>query len=71
VVRNRSKHALPFEIGSEVRHYITKNGVTHVTGQAPPNPLFSQTCARERRGMYDDLKAMVERHGLQVSGDGQ
>lgn len=68
VVTNTSKHAIPFEIGSEVRHYITKHGVTHVTGKAPANPLFTQTIRRERRAMYDDLADLLTRHGLTVTG---
>jgi hypothetical protein len=70
VVTNTSKHALPFELGSEVRRYITTHGVTHVTGRMPPNPLFSQTIQRERRAMYDvDFRELLTRKGLLVSGD--
>jgi len=70
VVRNTSKHAEEFELGTEARHYVTKaNGVRHLTGKMPPNPLFSQTMMRERRGMYADFKELLTRQGLQVTGD--
>jgi hypothetical protein len=65
VVRNTSKHALPFEYGTQARH--TKIGANR--GSMPANPLFTQTVRRERRAMYSDLQAMVVRHGLTVTGD--
>lgn len=69
VVKNTSKEALYFEYGSQVRHYVTRHGVTHVTGAMPANPIFSQTLQRERRGMYADFRELLTRLGLQVSGD--
>jgi hypothetical protein len=69
-VKNASKHALEFEVGTEARHYITVNGKTHLTGKMPPNPLFSQTIKRARRAMYEGpLKALLVRKGLLVSGE--
>jgi hypothetical protein len=65
VVKNTAKEAAVFELGSQARH--TALGANR--GSMPANHLFTQTIMRERRGMYDDLKAMLERHGLQVSGD--
>ena len=69
IVRNSSKYADEFEHGSEARHYVTKNGVKHLTGKMPPNPLFTQTVIRARRAMYDDLRGLLTRAGLQVSGE--
>lgn len=66
VVRNTSKHAVPFEIGSQVNRYTTR-GVNR--GRMPANHLFTQTIMRERRAMDDDHKALLVRHGLLVSGD--
>jgi hypothetical protein len=67
VVRNRSTHALPFDVGSQVNR-VTARGVNR--GRMPANPIFSQTMQRERRAMWGDLKALLERKGLVVSGDG-
>jgi hypothetical protein len=67
VVRNTSKHAVPFEIGSQVNR-VTSRGVNR--GRMPANPIFSQTMRRERRAMWGDLADLLVRHGLQVSGDG-
>ena len=66
VVKNTSKHALPFELGSQVRR-VTSRGWNR--GRMPANPIFSQTMRRARRGMWADLADLLERHGLQVSGD--
>jgi len=65
VVKNTSKHAVPFEIGSEVTRFY--KGASR--GRMPANPLFSQTMQRERRAMHDDHKALLVRKGLLVSGD--
>lgn len=67
VVRNSSKHALPYDAGSQTVR-ITKRGISR--GTMPPTPIFSQTIARERRAMYGDLKELLERHGLTVTDVG-
>lgn len=67
VVRNRSKYALAFDIGSQVNR-VTARGINR--GRMPAKPIFSQTMRRERRAMWGDLKALLVRHGLVVSGDG-
>ena len=69
VVKNTSKHASIFENGTEARHYFTINGVRHETGRMPPGHVFVPAVVRRRREMYEQLKAMLERHGLEVSGD--
>ena len=66
VIKNTSKHALPFEVGSQVNR-VTAQGWNR--GRMPANPLFSQTMRRERRGMWSDLADLLRRHGLLVSGD--
>lgn len=65
VIRNTSKHAEEFEFGTRARH--TSLGANR--GTMPANHLFTQTIMRERRGMYDDLRDLLVRHGLQVTGD--
>lgn len=67
-VINRAKQAAVFERGSQVRHYYTRNGVKHLTGKMPPNPLFSRTMSTERRAMDADHADLLKRHGLAVSG---
>lgn len=67
VVRNRSKYADEFEYGSQARH--TAIGANR--GSMPPNPLFTQTIRQRRRAMYADLQGLLERHGLEVTGDAE
>jgi len=64
IIINRSRHALPFEYGTQARH--TQLGSNR--GAMPPNPLFSSTVARERRGMWQDLSDLLVRAGLTVTG---
>jgi hypothetical protein len=64
IVKNTSKHARVFESGSQARH--TELGANR--GAMPPNPIFTQTVMRARRAMYADLIALMERHGLTVTG---
>ncbi|MES2341719.1 MAG: hypothetical protein V4597_08575 [Pseudomonadota bacterium] len=65
IVRSGSPWAWIFEIGAQARH--TALGANR--GTIPPGHLFVPAVMRERRRMYDELKAMMERHGLEVSGD--
>jgi hypothetical protein len=65
VIKNTSKHAVPFELGSEVRR--TAKGWNR--GRMPPNPLFTETMRRERRAMYGDFADLLTQEGLAVSGD--
>lgn len=65
-VINRSKHAAPFDRGSETVR-ITTAGISR--GKMPPNPIFTQTIIRERRAMYGDLAELLRRKGLTVTGD--
>jgi hypothetical protein len=65
VIRNTSKHALPFEHGSQARH--TALGANR--GVMPPNHLFSRTVAEARRGMWNDFAVFLVRKGLLVTAD--
>lgn len=69
VVKNTSPLAWIFENGSEARHYISVNGVKHETGRMPPGHVFLPRIIKWRRVMNEELKALVARKGLQVSGD--
>lgn len=69
---NTAPHAWLWDHGSEARHYITKHGVKHPTGKmwgrsSPPH-TFGRASGRARRAMVGKLIAMMERHGLIVSG---
>jgi hypothetical protein len=69
VVKSTARHAWLFEHGTEARHYITRNGVKHLTGRMPPANIFVPTVMRHRRSMYDRLKDVLVRAGLRVSGE--
>jgi hypothetical protein len=62
-LRSTAKHAWMFENGTMVRHSEFGN-----RGQMPAAHVFIPACIRRRRTMYDQLKDMLERHGLKVSG---
>ena len=68
-VRVTARHADLFERGTEARHYITRNGVTKLTGKMPPANIFVPAMRKARRAMYDGLRGVLTRAGLQVSGD--
>lgn len=65
VVKSNARHAWLFENGSQARH--TAIGANR--GSMPPAHVFVPAVMRKRRAMYDELKAMLTRHGLLVSGD--
>jgi hypothetical protein len=64
VIRNTSKHAEEFELGTQARH----NSLGANRGSMPANHLFTQTIMRERRAMYGDFADLLVRHGLSVTG---
>lgn len=69
VVKNPSPLAYIFENGTEARHYTTVNGKVHQTGRMPGFHVFIPTVMQERRVMYPDLKDLLVRKGLTVTGD--
>lgn len=73
VVKSTAKHAWLFDNGSQARHFVEASGKEHGTGQMwgkrPPMHTFVRAMIRARRRMFEELKAMLERHGLKVSGD--
>jgi hypothetical protein len=66
-LRNRSPLAFIFENGTEARHYVSKHGVTHLTGRMRGLHVFVPTMIRKRRQLDDGLRDLLERHGLIVS----
>jgi hypothetical protein len=69
VVKNTSKLANIVEVGTVARHYFSKHGVKHLTGRRPAAHVFVPRVIRARRKMYDELKDMLVRNGLTVTGD--
>lgn len=69
IVRSASPLAYIFEFGTEARHYVTKNGVTHETGPMPAARIFVTVMVRTKRRMQRDIISMIWRHGAtHVSG---
>ena len=69
VVRINSPLAWLFDHGTQARHYMTHNGVKHLTGRMPPTHIVARTAARARRALQDKHRAMLERHGATVTVD--
>jgi len=65
VVSNTAKHAYIFENGTEARH--TDLGANR--GSMPPGHVFIPAVMKHRRRMYDRLKDLIARKGLEVSGE--
>jgi len=68
-ITNTAKHAQAFEHGSQARHYVTKNGVQHLTGKMPPGHVFVPRIENARRRLTGQLVDLLKRHGATVSGD--
>lgn len=72
IVKSRSPLAWLFDNGSQARHYFSRNGVKHETGKmwgrVPPTHVFARAAGRARRRMNAAFIAMLERHGLRVTG---
>ena len=65
IIRNTSPRALWFEEGTQVRH--TALGANR--GAEKPGHVFYPAARRARRKGMQDLKALLERKGLTVTGD--
>ena len=65
-VKNTAKHAWIFENGTQARHYVTRNGVQHLTGRMPPFHVFVPILMRERRRLDGDLADLLRRSGFTV-----
>jgi hypothetical protein len=64
IVVNRSPHAWMFENGTQARH--TAIGANR--GAMPPGHVFIPIAIRKRKHMYEQLRGLLERHGLKVTG---
>jgi hypothetical protein len=63
ILKSGSPLAWLFDNGTQARHYVTVNGVTHVTGRMPGFHVFGRTVAFTRRKIRGLLIEMVRRHG--------
>lgn len=72
LVRDTAPHAWIFENGSQARHWKKGGKATGAmwgkTSQ-PPTHIFVRTMIKYRKQMYDRLRAVLERQGLEVTGD--
>jgi len=69
VVRNRAPHAWWAEHGTQVRkNYSRKDANRGAMPPLEPNGIFIPIAQRHRREMVRALVAIVERHGLTVTG---
>lgn len=72
VVVNTSPHAWLYDNGSQARHWASGKStgtMFAVDGPRPPQHLFVGTVIDKRRQMYAQLKDLLVRNGLTVSGD--
>jgi hypothetical protein len=68
-VKNPDPIAWLFDNGSEARHWLGGKSTGVMWGHTPPTHVFVRSMMRRRREMYAQLKALLERKGLVVSGD--
>jgi hypothetical protein len=68
VVKSTARHAVLFEHGTQARHWSGGKN-TGVMPPAPPTHAFIPAVIRKRRQMYDQLKDVLRRAGLQVTGE--
>jgi hypothetical protein len=64
-VKNTANLAWIFELGSQARH--TELGANR--GSMPPGHVFVPIVMKRRRQMFEELKTVLEKQGLEVSGD--
>ena len=68
IVASTAKQAHWFESGTAARH-TGAGSYRGVMKPAPPLHAFVPVIVAERRRMYDDLRALLTRAGLEVRGD--
>jgi hypothetical protein len=65
IVKNSSPHSHLYEYGTETR----QTGLGYNRGRMPGRPTFIPAVRRKRHAMYQQLKRLLERMGLKVTGD--
>lgn len=72
ILKNRSPLGFLWDNGSEARHYITVRGNRHATGKMwgrrPAPHTFVRAMSKARRLMWRQLKDLLTRRGLLVTG---
>lgn len=58
-----------FDNGSQARHWASGKSTGAMWGKTPPTHIFVRTLMAARRTLAGPLRALLERHGLTVSGD--
>jgi hypothetical protein len=71
LLRSTAKHAWIFENGSQARHWASGKSTGTMWGHTaqPPTHAFVRAAQKYRKQMYDRLRALLERQGLQVTGE--
>lgn len=73
IVKSTAPHAWLYDNGSQARHYITAGGTPHETGamwgRTAPTHVFVRALIKNRHRMYQQLKDLLVRKGLVVTGD--
>jgi hypothetical protein len=65
IVKNTAPHAALFESGTQARH----NSLGANRGSMPPGHVFVPRIMKARRRMWTQLKDLLVRKGLSVSGE--
>jgi hypothetical protein len=70
LIKNASGWAWHWDHGTALRHRIKSGGSTGAEwgGKTPPH-TFGRNMAQKRPRMYEQMKTMMEGHGLTVSGE--
>jgi len=74
LLQNTAPHAFIYESGTQARHYsgtdkLGRRYVMGSRGSMPPGHVFWPVYYARRRQMFDQLKTMLQREGLLVSGE--
>jgi hypothetical protein len=68
-VASTSPIAWLFDNGSQARHWASGKSTGAMWGKTPPTHVFVRTLIAARRRMYDGLRGLMTRAGLQVTGE--
>ena len=69
VVKSADPIAWIYENGTETRQYLTVNGKQKIVGKITGTHIFVKTMIPERRQMYQELKELIVRNGIVVTGE--
>ena len=69
VVKDTDPIAWLYDNGSQARHWLSGKSTGTMWGHTPPTHLFVSSMIRARLVMYEQLKELLVRKGLSVSGD--